>query len=453
MTQEMRVARLHKIDEPMVVEGASGPRAATHRRRRPGHGLQHRAEPEERPRHLRRVVPLPPAAPAARDLRARHRRRRLRRSATRSPTSRSATASTSTPASPAAAAAPAAAARTRTATSTRSWATSPSVTDGQQLFDAYPYGGLGEYMTAPQENLVKLPDTVSFEQGARFGYLGTAYSALKKANVGPGTTVLIDGISGTLGLGGCLNALAMGATKIFGTGRNAELLAGRQGNRPRPHRGPRRRRRLPERLRPRAQRRRRRRRRHLHPRPRRPARPSSTPSPPCARGGILVDIGGMMEHPELDLFHMMSASSPSSAASGSPTAKPRRCPTSPAPARSTSPSSSTTCSRWRRSTRPSTTASPPATAASPTSSSRPNQLELERAQLGSACWEAVTGPGLRHEAGPEPVTASRPVDGRPPARIEKETHPMDHAPGDTALLTGASRGWASPSAWPAGDTA
>jgi alcohol dehydrogenase len=96
--------------------------------------------------------------------------------------------------------------------------------DGQKLFDAYPYGGLAEYLTAPQRNLVKLPDPVSFEEGARFGYLGTGYSALKKAGAGPGTTVLVDGISGTLGLGVALNALAMGVTKIFGTGRNADLL-------------------------------------------------------------------------------------------------------------------------------------------------------------------------------------------------------------------------------------
>ena len=34
--------------------------------------------------------------------------------------------------------------------------------DGQQIFDAYPYGGLGEYLTAPQRNLVSLPDSVSF---------------------------------------------------------------------------------------------------------------------------------------------------------------------------------------------------------------------------------------------------------------------------------------------------
>ena len=46
-----------------------------------------------------------------------------------------------------------------------------------------PYGGLCEYMTAPQYSLVKLPDNVTFEQGARFGYLGTMYSALRKGNV------------------------------------------------------------------------------------------------------------------------------------------------------------------------------------------------------------------------------------------------------------------------------
>lgn len=177
--------------------------------------------------------------------------------------------------------------------------------DGQQLFDAYPYGGLGEYMTAPQENCIKLPDTVSFEQGARFGYLGTAYSALKKAQVGPGKTVLIDGASGTLGIGGVLNALAMGATKIFGTGRNAELLQDVKAL-------------APDRI-------------EVHAvgdgslkdfvlghnggegvdavistlGPGSPKETLLEALSTLARGGVLVDIGGMMEHPELDLFHMM----------------------------------------------------------------------------------------------------------------------------------------------------
>lgn len=94
----------------------------------------------------------------------------------------------------------------------------------QRLFDAYPTAGFGEYLVAPAANLVRLPPQLGFEQAARFGYLGTAYSALRKAQLAPGGTVLIDGITGTLGLGAALLALAMGAARVFGTGRNAELL-------------------------------------------------------------------------------------------------------------------------------------------------------------------------------------------------------------------------------------
>jgi threonine dehydrogenase-like Zn-dependent dehydrogenase len=92
------------------------------------------------------------------------------------------------------------------------------------IFRDYPYGGLGEYMTAPQYALVRLPDNVTYDQAARFGYLGTAYSAMRKAGVTTGKTVLVNGISGTLGIGGALFGLAMGASRIFGTARNRALL-------------------------------------------------------------------------------------------------------------------------------------------------------------------------------------------------------------------------------------
>ncbi len=95
----------------------------------------------------------------------------------------------------------------------------------QQIYEDYPYGGFAEFLTAPAANLVKLPESVSFDQGARFGYLGTAYAALRKANFAPGQTILIDGATGTLGLGATLLAIAMGARQIFITGRNAQLLA------------------------------------------------------------------------------------------------------------------------------------------------------------------------------------------------------------------------------------
>lgn len=176
---------------------------------------------------------------------------------------------------------------------------------GQRLFDAYPYGGLAEYLTAPQRNLVKLPDSVSFEEGARFGYLGTAYSALRKAGAGPGRTVLIDGISGTLGLGACLNSLALGATKILGTGRNADLLSDVKAI-------------APDRI-------------EVLPAgqtdlrdwvldkndghgadividalgPGAPAESFLHAVSSLCRGGVAVDIGGMMERPALDLFSMM----------------------------------------------------------------------------------------------------------------------------------------------------
>jgi D-arabinose 1-dehydrogenase-like Zn-dependent alcohol dehydrogenase len=94
----------------------------------------------------------------------------------------------------------------------------------QEIMRAYPYGGLAQFITAPATALVKLPDNLSFPAAARFGYLGTAYAAMKKIGVGPGQSLLINGISGQLGLNAVQLALAMGATKILGTARNAALL-------------------------------------------------------------------------------------------------------------------------------------------------------------------------------------------------------------------------------------
>jgi alcohol dehydrogenase len=94
----------------------------------------------------------------------------------------------------------------------------------QPIFDAYPYGGLAEYITAPQSALVKLPDTLGFEAAARLGYLGTAYAAIRKSGAGPGRSLLVNGIGGTLGLCVALVGLATGVTRILGTGRSQALL-------------------------------------------------------------------------------------------------------------------------------------------------------------------------------------------------------------------------------------
>lgn len=94
----------------------------------------------------------------------------------------------------------------------------------QDTFDRYPYGGLCEYMVAPANGCVKLPDNVSCMQATRLGYTGTGYSALRKGNAGPNVLTLINGATGTLGLPTVMCALALGVTKILAVARNKDLL-------------------------------------------------------------------------------------------------------------------------------------------------------------------------------------------------------------------------------------
>jgi threonine dehydrogenase-like Zn-dependent dehydrogenase len=94
----------------------------------------------------------------------------------------------------------------------------------RQLAD-YPFGGFAEYMTASPQRLVLLPEQVTFDQAARFGYLGTSFAALRLGQVGGGSWVAINGITGTLGVGATLLALGLGATRVLGFGRNREVLA------------------------------------------------------------------------------------------------------------------------------------------------------------------------------------------------------------------------------------
>lgn len=94
----------------------------------------------------------------------------------------------------------------------------------QTLYDDYVYGGFADFMSAPQYSIVKIPDNLGFETAARWGYLGTAYAALRRGGVDMSSTVLINGISGTLGLGAAIFAVALGARRILGLGRNPDLL-------------------------------------------------------------------------------------------------------------------------------------------------------------------------------------------------------------------------------------
>lgn len=95
----------------------------------------------------------------------------------------------------------------------------------KNVFKRYPYAGYGQYMTAPVSCLVRLPDSLAFSTAARFGYLGTAYSAIRKSELRPSQTIMILGASGTLGIGATLIALAFGASKVFVVARDKDALA------------------------------------------------------------------------------------------------------------------------------------------------------------------------------------------------------------------------------------
>lgn len=94
----------------------------------------------------------------------------------------------------------------------------------QKVFERYPYAGYGQYMTAPVHNLVRLPDCLGFAEATRFGYLGTAYSAIRKAGLRPAQNILILGASGTLGVGATLLALAFGAARVLVVARDSTAL-------------------------------------------------------------------------------------------------------------------------------------------------------------------------------------------------------------------------------------
>lgn len=92
------------------------------------------------------------------------------------------------------------------------------------VFAKYPEAGFGEYMRAPQSSIVKLPDNLEFSRATRLGYLGTAYAAVKKLGPLTGKTLIVNGATGTLGVGVTMLALALGVSRVFAVARGLPLL-------------------------------------------------------------------------------------------------------------------------------------------------------------------------------------------------------------------------------------
>ncbi|EKN66546.1 sorbitol dehydrogenase [Neobacillus bataviensis LMG 21833] len=75
-------------------------------------------------------------------------------------------------------------------------------------------GSFGEFIVVPENTIVKLPDNVSYEQGALIEPLAVGVHAVRKAGIGQGDKVAILG-AGPIGLGLLVATKNSGATKIF----------------------------------------------------------------------------------------------------------------------------------------------------------------------------------------------------------------------------------------------
>lgn len=80
-------------------------------------------------------------------------------------------------------------------------------------------GGWAEYVAVPVWNLVRLPDSFSFEKAAMLEPLAVALHAMKRGSVLPGDEVAVVG-TGMIGISAAQWARVLGAEKVTVIGRN-----------------------------------------------------------------------------------------------------------------------------------------------------------------------------------------------------------------------------------------
>lgn len=85
-------------------------------------------------------------------------------------------------------------------------------------------GGMAEYILAEEKDLILLPDSLSYLDGAQVACgFGTTYEALEKIGVSGNDAVLVVGL-GPVGLAALMLARAMGAEKVIGVEYSDERI-------------------------------------------------------------------------------------------------------------------------------------------------------------------------------------------------------------------------------------
>ncbi|MEU9602055.1 alcohol dehydrogenase catalytic domain-containing protein [Streptomyces sp. NPDC048109] len=92
------------------------------------------------------------------------------------------------------------------------------------LYDRYHDGGLAEYIRVPHWLVDPLPDSVSFDVGAKVHDLANAIRALKCADLPQGATLVVTAATGTMGTATVKLARHFGVCRLILVGRSAERL-------------------------------------------------------------------------------------------------------------------------------------------------------------------------------------------------------------------------------------
>ncbi|MCS0599708.1 alcohol dehydrogenase catalytic domain-containing protein [Streptomyces sp. LP11] len=93
------------------------------------------------------------------------------------------------------------------------------------LYDRYHDGGLAEYVRVPHWLIDQLPDSVSFDVGAKVHDLANAVRALKCAQLPTGATLIVTAATGTMGTATIKLAAHFGVARLILVARSTERLA------------------------------------------------------------------------------------------------------------------------------------------------------------------------------------------------------------------------------------
>ncbi|MGI5404821.1 alcohol dehydrogenase catalytic domain-containing protein [Streptomyces sp. CA-135486] len=92
------------------------------------------------------------------------------------------------------------------------------------LYDRYHDGGLAGYVRVPHWLVDPLPDSVSFDIGAKVHDLANALRALKLAQLPKGATLIVTAATGTMGTATIKLAAHFGVARLILVGRSTERL-------------------------------------------------------------------------------------------------------------------------------------------------------------------------------------------------------------------------------------